>query len=87
MRVAELAQSKGLPVTSHGIHDVHVHLLAGISNASYLEVHGFGLERFIERQIELKEGNAIAPDSPGHGVKLDLVKLKSYREATYSSLK
>jgi L-alanine-DL-glutamate epimerase-like enolase superfamily enzyme len=85
MRVAELAQSKGLPVTSHGIHDVHVHLLAGISNASYLEVHGFGLERFIERRIELKEGKAIAPDTPGHGVKLDLFKLKEYREATYSS--
>ena len=85
MRVAELAQSKGLPVTSHGIHDVHVHLLAGISNASYLEVHGFGLERFIERRIELKDGKAIAPDTPGHGVKLDLVKLKGYREATYSS--
>ena len=87
MRVAELAHSKGLPVTSHGIHDVHVHLLAGISNASYLEVHGFGLERFIERRIELKEGKAIAPDTPGHGVKLDLVKLKEYREATYSSPK
>ena len=85
MRVAELAQSKGLPVTSHGIHDVHVHLLAGISNASYLEVHGFGLERFIERRIELKDGKAIAPDTPGHGVKLDLVKLKEYRGATYSS--
>ena len=85
MRVAELAQSKGLPVTSHGIHDVHVHLLAGISNASYLEVHGFGLERFIERRIELKEGKAIAPDTPGHGVKLDLGKLKEYRGATYSS--
>ena len=85
MRVAELAKSKGLPVTSHGIHDVHVHLLAGISNASYLEVHGFGLERFIERRIELKEGKAIAPDTPGHGVKLDLVKLKEYRGATYSS--
>ena len=87
MRVAELAQSKGLPVTSHGIHDVHLHLLAGISNASYLEVHGFGLERFIERGIDLKEGRAIAPDTPGHGVKLDLVKLKEYREATYSSQK
>ncbi len=85
IRVAKLAQSKGLPVTSHGIHDVHVHLLAGISNASYLEVHGFGLERFIERRIELKEGKAIAPDTPGHGVKLDLVELKGHREATYSS--
>ena len=86
MRVAKLARSKGLPVTSHGIHDVHVHLLAAVPNASYLEVHGFGLERFIERRVELKEGRAIAPDVPGHGVKLDLAGLKGYREATYSSL-
>ena len=86
LRVAKLAQSKRLPVTSHGIHDVHVHLLAGVSNASYLEVHGFGLERFIERRIELKEGKAIAPDTPGHGIKLDFVRLKAYRESTYSSL-
>ena len=86
MRVAKLARSKCLPVTSHGIHDVHVHLLAAVPNASYLEVHGFGLERFMERRVELKEGRAIAPDVPGHGVKLDLAGLKGYREATYSSL-
>jgi L-alanine-DL-glutamate epimerase-like enolase superfamily enzyme len=87
IRVAKLAQSKNLPVTSHGIHDVHVHLLAGVPNASYLEVHGFGLERFIERRIDLKSGKVIAPDTPGHGVKMDFVKLKEYREATYSSPK
>jgi L-alanine-DL-glutamate epimerase-like enolase superfamily enzyme len=85
--VAKLAQSKGLPVTSHGIHDVHVHLLAAVPNASYLEVHGFGLERFIERRVQLTEGKAIAPDIPGHGVKLDLAGLMGYREATYSSVK
>ena len=87
IRVAKLAQSKGLPVTSHGIHDVHVHLLAAVPNASYLEVHGFGLERFIERRVQLTEGKAIAPDVPGHGVKLDLAGLMGYREATYSSMK
>ena len=85
-RVAKLAQGKDLPVTSHGIHDLHVHLLAGVPNASYLEVHGFDLERFLERRLQLKEGKAIAPDTPGHGVKLDLAGLKVYREATYSSL-
>ena len=85
VRVAKIAQGKGLPVTSHGIHDVHVHLLAGVPNASYLEVHGFGLDRFLERRLQLKEGKAIAPDSPGHGVKLDLEELKTFREATYSS--
>ena len=72
-------------MTSHGIHDIHVHLLAGVPNASYLEVHGFGLERFLEQRLQLKEGIAIAPDSPGHGVALDLDGLQPFRQATGSS--
>ncbi|GIT24620.1 MAG: hypothetical protein CM1200mP41_06640 [Gammaproteobacteria bacterium] len=56
LRVARLAESHNLPVTSHGVHDLHVHLLGGIPNASYLEVHGFGLERFIESPIQISEG-------------------------------
>ena len=71
LRVARLAESHNLPVTSHGVHDLHVHLLGGISNASYLEVHGFGLERFIESPLQINEGLAQAPDRPGHGVAFD----------------
>jgi len=85
IEVAKIAQDRGLPVTSHGIHDVHVHLLAGVPNASYLEVHGFGLERFLEQRLQFKEGKAIAPDSPGHGVALDLDGLRPFRQATGSS--
>ena len=66
-----------LPVTSHGVHDLHVHLLGGIGNASYLEVHGFGLERFIESPLRVVDGQAIAPDRPGHGVVFDFDALKS----------
>ncbi len=68
MRVARLAQANNLPITSHGVHDLHVHLLSAVPNASYLEVHGFGLERFIEHPLQIKDGNALAPDRPGHGV-------------------
>jgi len=68
MRVARLAQANNLPVTSHGVHDLHVHLLSAVPNASYLEVHGFGLERFIENPLQIEDGNALAPDRPGHGV-------------------
>ena len=32
-------------MTSHGAHDVTVHLLAAAPNRSYLEAHGFGLEQ------------------------------------------
>ena len=40
MKVAHLAEAHNLPVTTHGVHDLHVHLLAAVPNASYLEAHG-----------------------------------------------
>lgn len=70
MQVAKLAQARHLPVTSHGVHDLHVHLLAAVPNASYLEVHGFGLERFMREPLGFDNGEAVAPDRPGHGVEL-----------------
>lgn len=71
MKVAHLAEAYNLPVTSHGAHDLTVHLLAGIPNRSYLEVHGFGLDRYIVEPLVIHEGKAIAPDRPGHGVQFD----------------
>lgn len=72
LKVAHLAEAHNLPVTTHGVHDVTVHLLAAVPNKSYLEVHGFGLERFIAEPLKLGEdGKATAPDRPGHGVELD----------------
>src|SRR5262249_36082350 len=41
MKVCHLAEAFNLPVTSHGAHDVTVHLLAAVPNRSYLEAHGF----------------------------------------------
>ncbi|MCS6780276.1 MAG: mandelate racemase/muconate lactonizing enzyme family protein [Geminicoccaceae bacterium] len=68
MKVCRLAESFNLPVTSHGAHDLTVHLLAAAPNASWLECHGFGLERFLEEPFALHEGKAVAPDRPGHGL-------------------
>jgi L-alanine-DL-glutamate epimerase-like enolase superfamily enzyme len=71
MKVCHLAQAFHLPVTSHGAHDVTVHLLAAAPNRSYLEAHGFGLDRFIAEPLRLEEGAAVAPERPGHGVEFD----------------
>ncbi len=79
MKVAALAQAHNLPVTSHGVHDIHVHLLAAVPNASLLEVHGFGLERFMAHPLELRDGKVVAPDRPGHGVELDWEALERHR--------
>jgi L-alanine-DL-glutamate epimerase-like enolase superfamily enzyme len=71
MKIAHLAEAFNLPVTSHGAHDVTVHLLAACPNRSYLEAHGFGLERYIAEPLQIDDGYAIAPRRPGHGVEFD----------------
>jgi L-alanine-DL-glutamate epimerase-like enolase superfamily enzyme len=79
MKVAHLAESFNLPLTSHGAHDVTVHLLAAVPNRSWLEAHGFGLDRYIAHPLQLVDGNAIAPQRPGHGVEFDWKALAALR--------
>jgi L-alanine-DL-glutamate epimerase-like enolase superfamily enzyme len=71
MKIARLAEAFNLPVTSHGAHDITVHLLAACPNRFYLEAHGFGLDRYIEHPLVLEQGAAIAPTRAGHGVSFD----------------
>jgi L-alanine-DL-glutamate epimerase-like enolase superfamily enzyme len=71
MKIARLAEAFNLPVTSHGAHDITVHLLAACPNRSYLEAHGFGLDRYIEQPLVLEQGMALAPARPGHGITFD----------------
>ncbi len=71
LKIAHLAEAHHLPVTSHGAHDITVHLLAACPNGQFLEAHGFGLERYIEHPLVIEEGRAVAPDRPGHGIVFD----------------
>lgn len=70
-KVAHLAEAFNLPPTSHGAHDLTVHLMAAAPNRSDLEVHGFGLDRYIAEPMRMRDGLAVAPDRPGHGVVFD----------------
>lgn len=79
MKIAHLAEAFNLPVTSHGAHDVTVHLLAACPNRSYLEAHGFGLERYIAEPLRIEDGVALAPERPGHGIEFDWKGLEKIR--------
>jgi L-alanine-DL-glutamate epimerase-like enolase superfamily enzyme len=79
MKVAHLAEAHNLPVTSHGAHDITVHLLAACPNRSYLETHGFGLDRYIADPMTLVAGCATAADRPGHGIRFDWKRLDGVR--------
>ena len=79
MKIARLAEAFNLPVTSHGAHDVTVQLLAACPNRSWLEAHGFGLERYVAQPLAVVEGHAIAPDRSGHGIAFDWAALEAIR--------
>jgi L-alanine-DL-glutamate epimerase-like enolase superfamily enzyme len=78
-KVAALAEAHNLPVTSHGAHDLTVHLMAAAPNRSFMEVHGFGLERYLAEPLQILDGDAIAPDRPGHGLAFDFDALEAHR--------
>src|SRR5439155_15784180 len=61
MKICHLAEAFNLPVTSHGAHDLTVHLLAAVPNRSYLEAHGFGLDRYIKEPLAIDAGFAVPP--------------------------
>ena len=79
MKVAHLAEAHNLPVTSHGIHDLHVHLLAAVPNASFMEIHGFGLDPYLMHPLEILNGKVLASERPGHGVEFKWDALEAYR--------
>lgn len=81
MKVARLAEKQNLPVTSHGVHDLHVHLLAAVPNDSFLEAHGFGLESYLRHPMVVSNGVATAPDRPGHGVEFDWDRLAEHKDS------
>ncbi|WP_206447893.1 mandelate racemase/muconate lactonizing enzyme family protein [Agrococcus sp. KRD186] len=84
-KVAALAEAHNLPVTSHGAHDLTVHLLAAAPNRSYMEAHGFGLERFLRDPLVIEDGFAIAPERDGHGLEFDYEALRPSRISARTS--
>ncbi|GAA1809471.1 mandelate racemase/muconate lactonizing enzyme family protein [Planosporangium flavigriseum] len=78
-KIAAVAEAHNLPVTSHGAHDITLHLLAAAPNRTYMEVHGFSLDRFVAEPMVFEEGFTVAPERPGHGIELDWSQLEQYR--------
>lgn len=75
LKVAAIAEAWDLPVATHFADEIHVHLLCAIPNAMYLEHHAYRLDDYLINPLVLKDGYAIMPDAPGHGVYFDETKL------------
>ncbi len=78
LKVAELAKASGLTICSHGMHELHVSLLAAQPHAGLLEVHSFPIDQYTKHPLVLEDGRALAPNVPGTGVIFDDYKLRPY---------
>jgi L-talarate/galactarate dehydratase len=78
MKVAAMAEARGIPVAGHVIPEVHVHLLSAAPNG-YLVEYMPRSEPIFKTRLKLEEGHLLAPQSPGLGVELDEAACEKYR--------
>lgn len=76
MKVAAMAQAYDLPISNHGPHNVHVHLLAAIPNGLIIEEYFTSGTQPIDGGMfidppAMKDGAIRPPDRPGLGIELN----------------
>ena len=70
LKVAALAEAFNLPVVSHLLPEIQVHLMAGIPNGLTVEYMPWTIKLF-EETPKLSDGQIIVPDKPGLGLTYD----------------
>nr|WP_279280714.1 mandelate racemase/muconate lactonizing enzyme family protein [Enterococcus gallinarum] len=81
LKIAALTQLHNVSISTHGMQELHVSLLAAMPNAGYLEMHSFPIDQYTTRplMIDPEDGMAIAPEEPGIGVTFDWDKLAPHQ--------
>jgi mandelate racemase len=70
MQAAALAQSSGLPISTHLFPEVSVHLLAATPTRHWLEFVDWA-SPILAQPMEIRNGKASVPDTPGTGIEWD----------------
>ena len=71
MHVGWLATEHGIPVTVGNTNfEIGVHVAAALPEVNWLEYSYLPYNHLLETPVEFCEGYALAPDRPGHGLRL-----------------
>jgi L-alanine-DL-glutamate epimerase-like enolase superfamily enzyme len=78
MKVAGMAEAFNLPVVSHLVPEIHVHLVAAAPNGLTVEYMPWTL-RLWQDTPALERGQLVVPSRPGLGLAFDAGAIKQYR--------
>ena len=85
MKVAALAQAQDLPIAPHGNQEVHVQLVAAISNGLMVEYYRGSTDpmwgQMFEDTLQIEDGYVRPSDRPGFGINLNEKALAPHRVA------
>jgi len=81
-RIAAMAAGYGVTLCPHWFHDLHVHLVASIPNARYVEFFAddqvLNFRRLVDTQLQFDNGCLIVPTGPGLGFGFDEKAVDKY---------
>jgi L-alanine-DL-glutamate epimerase-like enolase superfamily enzyme len=78
VKVAGMAEAFNLPVVSHLIPEIHVHLVAAVANGLTVEYMPWTLRLFEDPPL-LEGGQLVVPDRPGLGLTFDQAAIRHYQ--------
>jgi len=78
MKIAGMAEAFNLPVVSHLVPEIHVHLIAAIPNGLTVEYMPWTLNLY-EQTPRIEGGQLVVPKKPGLGLAFDQAAMKRYQ--------
>ncbi len=78
MKIAGMAEAFNLPVVSHLVPEIHVHLIAAIPNGLTVEYMPWTLNLY-EQTPPIEAGQLVVPKKPGLGLAFDQAVMKRFQ--------
>lgn len=83
LKVANLAESRGMLLAPHFVMEIHLHLAAAYEHETWVE-HFEWLEPAFNERLEVRDGRMIVPNRPGLGLSLH-EQTARWTQATWES--